>query len=107
MDKKFDVMKMDCEERCGFVSGGMTSVGKFSSMIPGVIFTAIIYGLLSLLKIALPENEMIRMFFPYGEADRTFIPLITVFFAMWCWSMLWMKKPLAQCSTPVRFRILT
>ena len=92
MSKKFDIMKMDCEERFGFAAGGMTAVGRFSSLIPGVILTAAVYGVLSLLKIAFPGNDMIKMFFPYGEADRTFIPLVTVFFAMWCWSMLWMKK---------------
>ena len=85
-------MKMDCEERFGFASAGMTAAGKISTLIPGVILTAAVYGLLSLLKIAFPANDMIKMFFPYGEADRTFIPLITVFAAMWCWSMLWMKK---------------
>ena len=92
MTKKFDMVKMDCEERFGFAAAGLTAVGRLSSMIPAVILTAVIYGVLSLLKIALPENEMIKMFFPYGEADRTFIPLITVFFAMWCWTMLAMKK---------------
>ena len=52
MAEKFDIMKMDCEERFGFAAAGMTTVGKFSSMIPGVILTAVIYGILSLLKIA-------------------------------------------------------
>lgn len=92
MDKKFDMMRLDCEERFGFASAGMTTAGKFSSLIPGIILTAITYGVLSILKIVFPENDMIKMFFPYGEADRTFIPLITVFFAMWCLAALWIKK---------------
>ena len=92
MDKKFNIMQMDCEERFGFASAGMTAAGKFSSLIPGIILTALFYGVLSLLKTAFPANDMIKMFFPYGEANRTFIPLITVFAAMWCLSVLWIKK---------------
>ena len=92
MDKIFDIAKMDCEEKLGFAAGNLTAVRKFSALIPAVILTAAVYGILSLLKIAFPQYEMIRMFFPYGEADRTFIPLITVFFAMWCGVMLVMKK---------------
>ncbi|MBO5923879.1 MAG: MotA/TolQ/ExbB proton channel family protein [Lentisphaeria bacterium] len=92
MDKKYNIMKMDCEERFGFAAAGMTAAGKFSSLIPGVILTAAVYGVLSLLKTAFPDNDMIKMFFPYGEADRTFIPLVTVFFAMWCLAVLQIKK---------------
>ena len=92
MGKVFDISVMDCEERWGFAPGGLTAVRKTTSLIPAVILTAAVYGVLSLLKIAFPGNDMINMFFPYGEADRTFIPLITVFFAMWCWAMLAMKK---------------
>ena len=92
MDKIFDIAKMDCEERLGFAAGNLTAVRKFSALVPAVILTAVVYGVLSLLKIALPQYEAIKMFFPYGEANRTFIPLVTVFFAMWCYVMLVMKK---------------
>ena len=92
MNKIFDIAKLDCEERLGFAAGNLTAVRKISALIPGIILTATVYGMLHLLKIAFPQYEMIKMFFPYGEADRTFIPLVTVFFAMWCSVMLIMKK---------------
>ncbi|MBE6402640.1 MAG: MotA/TolQ/ExbB proton channel family protein [Lentisphaerae bacterium] len=92
MNKMFDTAQMDCEERLGFAAGDLTAVRKISALVPGVILTSVVYGVLSLLKTAFPQNDMIKMFFPYGEADRTFIPLITVFFAMWCLVMLIMKK---------------
>ena len=92
MEKKINISKMDCEERFGFASAGMFAAGKFSSFIPGVIFTAIFYAVLFLLRIILLENSFIEMFFPGGAEERTWIPAITVFMAAWCWSMLLMKR---------------
>ena len=69
MEKKINISKMDCEERFGFASAGMFAAGKFSSFIPGVIFTAIFYAVLFLLRIILLENSFIEMFFPGGAED--------------------------------------
>ena len=83
MKKIFNISKMDCEERFGFASAGMLAAGRFSSFIPGVIFTAIFYAVLFLLRIIRVNNSFIEMFFPGGAAERTWIPAITVFMAMW------------------------
>ena len=92
MEKKFNISKMDCEERWGFASAGMFAAGKFSTLIPGVIFTAIFYAVLFLLRIVKVNNPFVEMFFPGGAAERTWMPAITVFMAMWCWSMLLIKR---------------
>ncbi len=91
MNKKFDFTTLDCEERLGIASSSMTGAGKFATFFPGLILTAIFYGILSLLKLVWSNQVFIVMFFPGGAGNRSFIPVLTVFFAMWCLSMLLMK----------------
>lgn len=92
MNKKFDFTRLDCEERFGIASAGMTAAGKFASFIPGVILTAVFYGILSLLRLIWSNTVFIEMFFPGGAGNRTLIPALTVFCAMWCFSMIVMKR---------------
>lgn len=91
MNKKFDFTTLDCEERLGIASSSMTAAGKFASFFPGLILTAIFYGILSLLKLVWSKTVFIAMFFPGGAGNRSFIPVLTVFCAMWCLAMLMMK----------------
>lgn len=91
MNGKFDIVRLDWEERFGIASLGGTTVRKSSSLIPGIFFTAVFYGIMLLLKLFGNGNVFIEMFFPGGEAGRTFIPAITVLAAMWAFSMLLIK----------------
>ena len=92
MKKRFDIVKCDCEERFGLPSAGWCAAGKFSSLVLGVIFLAIFYGILTLFKIYFPESVFTAMFFPGGAAERTFIPVVTVLLAMWALGMLSIKR---------------
>lgn len=89
---KFDISDLDCEERFGLPSRGWIAAGKFSSLLLGLILTAVFYGILALLRLPWSNSPMLAMFFPGGPAGRTFIPLITVLTAMWCLSMLLIKR---------------
>ena len=90
--KKFDIVKLDWEERFGLPSCGALNVGKFSSFILGAILTALLYGILSLLRQMLGNPVTLAMFFPGGEAARSYVPVITVLMAMWTLSMLIIKQ---------------
>lgn len=92
MKEQLDIVKLDCEERFGLSSANWCAAGKFSSLVLGVIFCALIYGTLSLLRIFYPEAVFIEMFFPNGEAERSWIPLLTVLLAMWALGMLMIKR---------------
>lgn len=90
--RKFDIVKLDWEERFGIAAKGGTAVRRFSSLVMGVMLTAALYGVLALLRELYPGTVTIEMFFPGGAADRSFIPVITVLLAMWTWSMLLLKR---------------
>ena len=90
--RKFDIVKLDWEERCGIASIGNTAVRKVSSLALGIAFTAFFYGILSLLRARWSGVTTIEMFFSGGAAGRSFIPVITVLVAMWTLSMLLLKR---------------
>ena len=90
--KRFDIVKLDWEERFGLPSAGALNVGKFSSFILGAILTAVLYGILSLLRQLMGNPVTLAMFFPGGEASRSYVPVITVLMAMWTLSMLIIKQ---------------
>ena len=90
--RKFDIVKLDWEERFGIASKGGTAVRRFSALVLGALLTAVFYGALSLLRQIYPGAVTIEMFFPGGAAERSFIPAITVLLAMWAWSMLLLKR---------------
>ncbi len=82
MKQKLDIVKLDCEERFGLASGGSLSGGKISSLILGLLFTAIFYAVLGLLRMHTSGGIAVEMFFPGGAEERTYIPAITVLLAM-------------------------
>ena len=92
MDKKFDIVKMDCEERFGIAAAGGTAAGKFSSLVFGTVLTAVFYGILSILKLFFSGSTAVLMFFPGGAANRSIIPVLTVFLAIWALAMLLIKR---------------
>ena len=89
--KKFDIIKLDWEERYGMRSLGNTAVRKTTSLAMGIALTAFFYGILSLLRARWSGVVTLEMFFPGGSAGRSFIPVITVLLAMWTLSMLLLK----------------
>ena len=92
MNKKLDIVKLDCEERFGLASGGDLSGGKFSSLILGLLFTAIFYAVLGLLRMHTSGSIAVEMFFPGGAEERTYIPAITVLLAMTALGRLAVKR---------------
>lgn len=90
--QKFDIVKLDWEERFGIASQGGTAVNKFASLVPAAVLTAAFYGILSLLRQRWGGAVMLEMFFPGGAAQRTFIPVLTVLLGMWTLSMLLLKR---------------
>lgn len=92
MNKKLDIVKLDCEERFGLASGGSLSGGKFSSLILGLLFSAIFYAVLGLLRLHTSGGIAVEMFFPGGAEERTYIPAITVLLAMTALGRLAVKR---------------
>lgn len=90
--KKFDIVKLDWEERYGMRSLGNTAVRKTSTLAAGIALTVFFYGILSLLRARWSGVVTLEMFFPGGSAGRSFIPVITVAVAMWTLSMLLLKR---------------
>ena len=84
--------QLDCEERFGIVSAGSLAAGKFSSLVLGCVLTAVFYGVLSLAKLIWSNAALLQMFFPGGAADRTLIPALTVFLAMYALGMILVKR---------------
>ena len=92
MNKKLDIVKLDCEERFGLASGGCFSAGRFSSLILGLLFTAVFYAVLGLLRMHTSGGVAVEMFFPGGAEGRTYIPAITVLLAMIALGKLAIKR---------------
>ena len=92
MNKKLDIVKLDCEERFGLASGGCFAAGRFSSLILGLLFTAIFYAALGLLRMHTSGGIAVEMFFPGGAENRTYIPAITVLLAMIALGKLAIKR---------------
>ena len=92
MNKKLDIVKLDCEERFGLASGGCFAAGRFSSLILGLLFTAIFYAALGLLRMHTSSGIAVEMFFPGGAENRTYIPAITVLLAMIALGKLAIKR---------------
>ena len=97
--KKFDIVKLDWEERFGISALGGTAVRKFSSLVLGAILTAVFYGILSLLRTRWGGTVGLEMFFPGGHAGRTFIPVLTVLLGMWTLSILLLKRSKLKVQT--------
>ena len=63
--KKFDIIKLDWEERFGMRSLGNTAVRKTTSFAMGVALTAFFYGILSLLRARWSGVVTLEMFLRY------------------------------------------
>jgi len=91
MKQKLDMTKLDCEERFGISSSGGLAAGRIASLVLGILFSAVFYAALSLLRLHTAGNT-VEMFFPGGAADRTLIPALTVFLAMYALGMILVKR---------------
>lgn len=87
----FNWKRMDPEAKIGFRAKKFTGVNPFWALFWGIILSVIFYTALYPLW-QLKSIQAVNMFFPGGEENRSFIPIITVFFTMWCLAILLIKN---------------
>ncbi len=92
MSAKWDLVRLDPEEKFGLRALPFTGVGNVASLALGVVLTVLFYGILVLLRLRWGGAVWIEMFFHGGAAMRSTIPYITVLLAMWCLAILLLKR---------------
>ena len=80
----------DPEAICGIMGKKYTSVSTLLSMVLGLLFTALFYGILWPLHQA-HRYMMVDMFFHGGVENRSTIPYYTMFLTWWCLAFLFLK----------------
>lgn len=83
--------RLDPEERLGLRGVKYTGVGNVASLTLGVLLSALFYGVLTLLRLRWHWQGG-GMFFHGGEADRSFIPYLTVVLSLWTAAILIFKR---------------
>ncbi len=81
--------KSDIECKFGFPGKKFTDAGVAFTVIWGVVFSLLFYGLLICVRKAFPS---LVMFFHGGEANRSSIPYFIVFFTSWSLAILFVKS---------------
>jgi biopolymer transport protein ExbB/TolQ len=86
-EKVLDWSRSDIERRFGFKGGRFTAPGNLSTLIMGVLLTALFYTCLVLAQQKWPETHWFAAMF----LERGPCPYPTMFLFFWAVSMLWIK----------------
>ena len=81
--------KDDIEKKLGFNSGKYTGVNALLSFLFAVVLTIIFFA--CLYPFAYKGQQMIDMFFPGGDGNRSTIPIYTIFLSAWCFAIIIIK----------------
>ena len=82
---------MDPEAKIGLPAKKFTGVNSFWALFWGIVLSIIFYAALYPLW-QLKSLQFVNMFFPGGDENRSYIPILTVFFTMWCLAFLLIKR---------------
>ena len=87
----FNWKQMDPEAKIGLPAKKFTGVNSLWALFWGIVLSIIFYAALYPLW-QLKSLQFVNMFFPGGDENRSYIPILTVFFTMWCLAFLLIKR---------------